>query len=75
MKLEWKTCLKIGVSIFLLYLCITYWSVLVALAGTVIGAAKPLIIGAVLAYLFNILMRFYEKHYFTKLPFTSNAIL
>ncbi len=66
MKLEWKTCLKIGVSIFLLYLCITYWSALAALVGTVIGAAKPLIIGAILAYLFNILMSFYEKHYFVK---------
>ena len=60
MKLEWKTCLKIGVSVFLLYLCITYWKAVATLLSMIVGAAKPLIIGAILAYLLNILMSFYE---------------
>lgn len=66
MKVEWKTLWKIGVSIFLLYLCMTYWKAVAGLLGMVVTAASPLVIGAVLAYLLNILMSFYEKHYFTK---------
>ena len=40
MKLSWRDCLKIGVSIFVLYLCIHLWPNAVSLAGTVIGAAS-----------------------------------
>lgn len=64
MKLEWKTCLKVGVSVFLLYLCIHYWDVLTSSLVFVLGAAMPLLIGAVIAYLLNIVMAFYEKYYF-----------
>ncbi len=65
MKIEWKTCFKIGISIFLLYLCITYWQPLANIALTMLSAGMPLLIGCVIAYLVNILMSFYEKHYFT----------
>ncbi len=66
LKIGWKTCFRIGVSIFLLFLCMTYWKSAVELLFLVIGAAKPLIIGCVIAYLLNILMSVYEKHYFPK---------
>ena len=66
MKLEWKTCIKIGVSVFLLYLCIQYWPCAAGLISTGLSAASPLAAGCVIAYLVNILMRFYEKHYFPK---------
>lgn len=66
MKIEWKTCLKIGVSIFLLYLCIHYWDAATALLGLFLQAATPLLVGCVIAYLLNILMSFYERHYFPK---------
>ena len=66
MKLEWKTCLKIGVSIFALYLCIHYWPSLAGLLGLLLRAATPLLIGAAIAYLLNILMTAYEKHFFPK---------
>jgi predicted PurR-regulated permease PerM len=66
MKIEWKTCLRLGVSIFLLYLCINYWSLAAYLLMLFLGAAKPLLIGCVIAYLLNILMSFYEEHYFPK---------
>lgn len=66
MKLEWKTCIKIGVSLFLLYLCIQYWPSAAKLLSTGLSAAMPLIVGCIIAYLVNILMRFYEKHYFPK---------
>lgn len=66
MKIEWKTCLRIGVSIFLLFLCIHYWEAAVHMLFLVIGAAEPLLIGCVIAYLVNILMTFYERYYFPK---------
>ena len=70
MKLSWRDCLKIGVSIFVLYLCIHLWPNAVSLAGTVIGAASPLILGAMIAYVVNILMSFYESRWF---PSSKNA--
>lgn len=72
MKVEWKSCAKIGVSAFLLYLCITYWPSFAGLMTALFRAAMPLLIGCVIAYIINILMRFYEQHYF---PTTQNAHL
>ena len=66
MKLEWKTCIKIGVSVFLLYLCILYWPSAASLLSTALSAATPLVVGCVIAYPVNILMRFYDRHYFPK---------
>ncbi len=66
MKIEWKTCIKICISIFVLYLCIHFFPGVVNLLLGFIGAAMPLIVGCIIAYLINILMSFYEKHYFPK---------
>ena len=49
MKLSWKDCLKIGVSVFVLYLCIHFWPWAVALGKAVLGAAAPLFFGAAVA--------------------------
>ena len=66
MKLDFKTCLKVGASIFVLYLCIHFWPSVWDFIGRVIGAAFPLILGCGIAYVINILMNFYERHYFPK---------
>lgn len=66
MNITWKNCIKICVSVFVLYLCMEYFGAAVAILGIVIGAASPLLVGFVIAYLVNILMSFYEKHYFPK---------
>ncbi len=66
MKIEWKTCFKIGITVFLLYLAMTYWQGAVNFVTAFIGAAMPLIIGCVIAYIVNILMSFYERLYFPK---------
>lgn len=66
MKIEWETCFKVGISVFLLYLCIEYWKVLADFVLVLFGASAPLIIGGVIAYIVNILMSFYERHYFAK---------
>lgn len=66
MKIQWKDCFRLGGSIFLLYLCVLYWKNAVSLVAALIGAAAPLLIGCVIAYLLNILMSFYERRYFIK---------
>lgn len=65
-QIEWRSCLQIVASIFLLYLCITYWPIVSHLAGLVLGAAMPLLLGCIIAYIINILMSFYERHFFPK---------
>ena len=69
MKLTWKTCFQVGLSIFLLFLCIHYWGSAAGALSKFFGAAAPLLIGCVVAYVLNILMSFYERHY---LPKTTN---
>ena len=66
MKLEWKICIKIAVSLFALYLAIIYWKDVAGFIGVIIGAATPLIIGGAAAYVLNLLMTFYEKNIFKK---------
>ena len=66
MKPEWRSCLKIGTTVFLLYLAIHYWENAAAFLGMLLGAATPLLIGCVIAYIVNIVMRIYERHYFPK---------
>lgn len=66
MKIEWKSCAKVGISVFLLYLCTIYWPFFANLVLSFFNAAMPLLIGCVAAYIINILMSFYEKHYFPK---------
>ena len=66
MKLEWKSCFRLGATVFLTFLAIHYWSSLTGLIGVLFSAASALIIGCVIAYVLNILMSFYEKHYFPK---------
>ena len=60
MKLRWRDCLKVGVSIFLLYLAVHYWQTAANLVSALVSASLPLIIGGVVAYLVNILMANYE---------------
>ena len=64
MKIGWKDCWKLGVTVFALYICINYWKSAAALAAAVLGAALPLLIGCAVAYLVNILMTRYEALYF-----------
>lgn len=66
MKIEWKSCFRIAVSAFLLYLAISFWSGFVNFLGILLSGAAPLLLGCVVAYLINILMSFYERHYFVK---------
>ena len=61
-----RTCLRLGVTIFLIYVAVTLWRPLLGLLGRFFRSAAPLILGFALAYVVNILMTVYEKHYFRK---------
>lgn len=66
MKTEIKKYSSLLIGIFILYLCIRYWDGAVNIVSMAVSAASPLILGAVIAYVLNILMSFFERHYFPK---------
>ena len=66
MNITLKSCLRIALSIFLLYLAIHYWPAVASLLATLLGAAAPLILGCALAYVLNLLMSAYEKRFFPR---------
>ncbi len=66
MKFKWKPLIRIGVCAFILFLAIYYWQGVSNFAATLLSGARSLIIGAAIAYIVNILMSFYERHYFPK---------
>ncbi len=65
-KKSFKSYLKVAAFIFIIYLGIHYWPSISSGIKTVFSSATPIIIGLVLAYMINILMSFYERHYFPK---------
>lgn len=64
-EIKWKNCFRIGISVFILFLCCTYWKTVSGFLAKLFGAATPLFIGLAIAYVLNILMSFYERHYFS----------
>ena len=66
MKIEKKTLLHIGIAAFLLFLAIYYWSAVAGFLTLLADAATPLFVGLVIAYVLNLPMSFYERHYFPK---------
>ena len=66
MKIEWKSCAKIAVCVFALFLAIKYWDNFAKFIGLAISASAPLFIGAGIAYTVNLLMSFYERKFFGK---------
>ncbi len=64
--LTWNNCLKVGVSAFVLFLAIHYWSVVASFIAGLFRAAAPIFIGFSIAYIVNLLMSLYEKVYFPK---------
>lgn len=65
--ITWKNCFRVGVSIFLLYIAIYYWKEMASGVAMIVNALMPIFIGMAIAYVINILMSFYEEHYFTKI--------
>ena len=65
-NIEWKNCFRVGISAFLLFLGIYYWDSVTKWAWLIVGAAAPLLIGVIIAYVLNILMSFYERLWFPR---------
>ena len=61
-----KLLLSISLAVIGIFLVIHYWATIASWIGDIYKALLPCLIGAVIAYLINILMRFYERHYFAK---------
>lgn len=66
MNISWKTCFRVGVSALLLVLCVKYSDAALGGLKLLVGAVSPILLGLVLAYILNLPMSFYERHYFTK---------
>lgn len=61
MKREWKKPIILCCCLFVLFLCITYWNPFVAFLGVFYKASTPLVAGAFIAFIVNILMARYES--------------
>lgn len=61
MHVDWKSCARIAISVFLLYLGITYWPAFSLLLVRVLQAAMPLLGKEKLGRQFHRLMLRYVK--------------
>jgi len=66
MKSEIRRLVRIGLMIVAVWLVINYWERCMLLFANVLGAASPLLIGGVVAYIVNIVMCGYERMIFPK---------
>ncbi len=65
-KINTSIYARVGILVFIIYLAIRYWDTLFGFVVVALKAATPLLFGLAAAYVINILMRFYEKHFFPK---------
>lgn len=70
MNISRTSCIRIVLTILAAFLCIRYWAAAETAVSIAFAAAYPLIVGAVIAYILNILMSFYER----VLPVSGNAV-
>lgn len=61
MKFNYKKLLPYGLFILAIYAAIRYWDWAEGIIGMLFRASGPLILGALAAYIVNILMSFYER--------------
>jgi len=65
-RITWKDCLKLGITAIAVYLIIFSWPAVIRFLAELFGALKSFVRGLVVAYVVNILMSFYERHYFRR---------
>ena len=56
-RVETATCVKLAIAVFAVYLCIRYWPEVAKFLGGLLTAAEPLIIGAVIAFLVGLILK------------------
>ena len=67
MNISKTSCIRILLTVLIAFVCIRYWAAAETAVRIAVSAASPLLVGAVIAYIVNILMSFYEG----KLPISS----
>ena len=63
-NLSWKTCMKLAISVLVVFLVIHYWGAVEGFVGLLLGGMLAIFAGLVIAYIINIPLRFFER----KLP-------
>lgn len=63
-KDEWKKYLRIGITVFVLFLLVYYWKMIENFGIAVLYAMTPLIGGFVTAYIVNLPLGWFERHLF-----------
>lgn len=58
-----KRHISLAIAIFILYLAIRYWDAVAKFIQLIFSAAIPLLIGCVIAYIVNLLLKQYERLY------------
>lgn len=61
MNISKTSCIRILLTVLAAFVCIRYWAAAEAILRIAVSAAAPLLVGAVIAYIVNILMSFYER--------------
>ncbi|MDE6666636.1 MAG: AI-2E family transporter [Ruminococcus sp.] len=65
-KKDIKRYWLIGVIALTVCIAVKHFSIITEFLKNVVSASVPLLTGCIIAYIFNIIMTFYEKHYFPK---------
>ena len=59
-NISWKTCMKLIISVLVVFLCIHYWGGIERFIGLLLGGMLAIFAGLVIAYIVNIPLRFFE---------------
>jgi len=70
MKKDYKKYIYLSLSLFILWFVIHYWHGFTVIINLFLAAIEPIIIGGIIAYIVNIPMTFYERHF----PKTNNNL-
>lgn len=63
-EISTRLLVKISLTVIAIFLVIHYWTGIAGFLGVLVSACVPLLLGLCLAYVLNILMSFYERHFF-----------
>lgn len=63
-EISTRLLVKISLTVIAIFLVIYYWTGIAGFLGVAASACVPLLLGLCLAYVLNILMSFYERHFF-----------
>lgn len=65
-KRERSKYIFIGIVAAVVFLSVKHFGVVITLVKVLFSAAYPLLLGCMIAYIFNIFLGFFERHYFPK---------